>query len=120
MSSNNQTYDFICFSDLAYEFRLSDSVEIEKKIKRRLKYYKLGPYNQQKVDYIRCLKNDLYVEISKYSNSIYYKKSDMKFADPADFNFELLKNDYLKKYSMIDEGDMGSMVNFSIYLFYLR
>jgi hypothetical protein len=37
-----QTYDFICFTDLAYEFDLSEKKEIEKKIKRRLKYYNLG------------------------------------------------------------------------------
>lgn len=42
---NEQTYDFICFTDLAYEFDFSDKKEAEKKIKRRLKYYKLGDWN---------------------------------------------------------------------------
>ena len=51
-----QTYDFICFTDLAYEFDVCEKKEIEKKIKRRLKYHDLGDYNQGRVDYIRQLK----------------------------------------------------------------
>ena len=42
-----QTYDFICFTDLAYEFAFTEKAEIEKKIKRRLKYYKLAPYSKE-------------------------------------------------------------------------
>ena len=120
MSKSNQTYDFICFSDLAYEFNPSDSYEVQKKIKRRLKYYKLGLYDQKRVDYIRHLKNELYDEITKYDKSIYYKKAQRKYANPDDFNLELLKNDYLKRYPLINEEDLGSMINFAIYLYYLR
>lgn len=50
---SNQSHDYICFSDLAYEFDFSNLKEAEKKIKRRLKYYNLGSYNQERVDYIR-------------------------------------------------------------------
>ncbi len=39
MDPENPSYDFICFSDLAYEFNDSDQIETESKIKRRLKYY---------------------------------------------------------------------------------
>lgn len=117
---NNPTYDFICFTDLAYEFNPKDSAEIEKKIKRRLKYYKLGPYLQERVDYIRGLKDDLYRELSKYDKSIYFKKATKKYAHPADFDFELLLSDYLKKYPLVDQRDMTAIMNFAIYLYYLR
>lgn len=116
----NPTYDFICFSDLAYEFSPNDSAQIEKKIKRRLKYYKLGPYLQERVDYIRGLKNDLHDEISKYDKSTYFRKATKKFADPADFDYELLLSNYLKKYPLVDERDMSVIINFAIYIYYLR
>ena len=48
--TNKQTYDFVCFSDLAYEFDFSDLKEAEKKIKRKLKYYRLGKYDQARVN----------------------------------------------------------------------
>jgi hypothetical protein len=51
------TYEFVCFGDLAYEFDLSNTKEAESKIKRRLKYYQLGAYEQNRVDYLRRLKN---------------------------------------------------------------
>lgn len=120
MDNINITYNYVCFSDLAYEYNSEKSVQIEGKIKKRLKYYKLGPYKQEKVDYIRQLKNELYSEISKFDKSIYYNKSHGKFAHPSDYNFELLKSDYLKKYPLIDEKDMVAIINFAIYLYYLR
>jgi hypothetical protein len=94
-TADNQTYDFICFTDLAYEFDFSEKKEIESKIKRRLKYYKLGDYNQERVDYIRNLKNDLYIEISKYSKSKYYNKSKSNYADLNDFNLNKMSIDTL-------------------------
>ena len=118
--SKNPSYDFICFSDLAYEFDSSESKQIEQKIKRRLKYYNLGAYKQEQVEYIRELKNDLYAEITKYNKSIYYLGARGKYADPGDYNFEIMKKDYCKKYPLINETDMVSFLNFAIYLYYLR
>ena len=115
-----QTYDFICFSDLAYEFDFLGSEEAEKKIKRRLKYYQLGKYNQDRVDYIRNLKNDLQKEISLGSKSKYFEKSKSNYADLADYKFDRMKKDYLKKYNLISESDMSGILNFAIYLYHMR
>lgn len=115
-----QTYDFICFSDLAYEFDFSDKKEIERKIKRRLKYHRLGEYSQERVDYIRSLKNDLYKEISLHSKSKYFNKSNSNFADFADYNTDKMKTDYLQEYYKINESDMIGILNFAIYLYHMR
>jgi hypothetical protein len=115
-----QTYDYVCFSDLAYEFDFSEKAEIEKKIKRRLKYYKLGDYDQARVDYIRQLKNDLYNEISLTSKSKYFHKSKSNFADLNDFNFDRLTSDFNIKYDKIDIGELQRIINFSIYLYHMR
>lgn len=115
-----QTYDFICFSDLAYEFDFSDKKEIERKIKKRLKYYKLGEYNQDRVDYIRQLKNDLYSEISKTTKSKYFHKSKSNYADLADYNTDRMIMDYNIKYIKIDKNELIGMINFAIYLYHMR
>jgi hypothetical protein len=117
---NNQTYDFICFSDLVYESDLSDKKEIEKKIKRRLKYHKLGDYQQERVDYIRNLKNDLHKEIASREQSGYFKKIPSEFAELADFNIAQMKSDYLGKYNTIKGEEMLAMLNFAIYSYHLR
>jgi len=117
----NVTYEFVCFSDLAYEFSFSDKKEAEKKIKRRLKYYKLGEYDQDRVDYIRCLKNELYSEISQCSKSKYYcRKSKSRHSDYDDFNLDEMVSDFTKKYDEIEKGEMFRIINFAIYLYYLR
>jgi len=117
---SKQTYDYICFSDLAYESVFTDAIEIEHKIKRRLKYYNLARYDQERVDAIRKLKNDLQEEISLHSKSKYYNKSRCDYADLADFNLAKMKADLLKRYPKITDLDMTQILNFAVYLYYLR
>ena len=107
-------------TDLAYEFEFSDKNEAEKKIKRRLKYYKLGDYSQDRVEYVRALKNDLHQEISLQTKSKYFSKSKSNFADLSDFKLEKMSSDYLEKYNQICETDMKRILNFAIYLYHLR
>lgn len=114
------TYDFICFSDLAYEFDSSGSKEIEKKIRRRVKYHKLGDYNQERVDYIRKLKDDLYKEISAPAESKYFKKTESIYAEFADFNIEQMEADYAKKYDRVDKKEMMGIIGFAVDLFHMR
>ena len=118
--SSEQTYDYICFSDLAYEFDFSDPQEAEKKIKRKLKYHNLGNYEQERVEYIRGLKNELYNEISLHSKSKYFNKGKSNFAEFTDFNIEKMKCEYLEKYEKVNDSDMAGILNFAIYLYHMR
>lgn len=72
MTKEKQTYDFICFSELAYEFDSSVVNTTKSKIKRRLAYYQLGPYEPERIQTLRQLKVELHTEISKGSLSSYY------------------------------------------------
>lgn len=119
-SSKGQTYDFICFTDLAYEFNIESRREVEKKIKRRLKYHKLGDYNQERVDYIRRLKDDLYAEISRTTKSGYFQKSPSLYADLADFDIARMTADYHKKYDTVNKDELKGMIEFSVYLHHMR
>ncbi len=53
MKKNDLTYTFICFSELVYEWNFSDKLDVERKIKRRLKYYNFDDYNQERINIIR-------------------------------------------------------------------
>ena len=53
------------FYVLVHEFDEAEKNETRKKIKGRLRYYKLGEYKQEREDYIRALKNALYAELKK-------------------------------------------------------
>ena len=119
-NDQRQTYDLICFTDLAYEFDFSEKKEIERKIKRRLKYYKLGGFSQERVDYIRELKNDLYSEITKTTKSKYFHKSKSNYADLADFDSEKMTKDFHEKYDKVDKEDLKGMINFAVYLYHMR
>jgi hypothetical protein len=118
--TSEQTYDYVCFSDLAYEFDFSDLKEAEKKIKRKLKYYGLGKYDQERVEYVRSLKNDLFEEIRLYDKSEYYIPSKSEFAEFTDFDHFKMKDDFIKKYKKISVPDMSRILNFAIYLYYMR
>src|SRR5690349_17195649 len=109
---NSQTYDYVCFADLVYEFNSSETKKIEKKIKKRLKYYKLGAYNQQRVDYLRELKNELYQEISQASNSSYFRQFNSAYSELADFDTDRMTNDYLNKYQSLNKDELRGMINF--------
>ena len=120
MEENKMSYDFVCFTDLAYEFSSEEKKEIEKKIKRRLKYYNLGDYNQDKVDYIRQLKNELYTEIHLDNKSKYFQETSSRYASLDNFEISRMVTDYLTTFDKITEEDMYAMLNFAIYLYWLR
>lgn len=118
--TSKPTYDYICFSDLAYEFDFSELKEAETKIKRKLKYHKLGKYDQERVNYIRELKNDLFKEIRLQTKSRYFNPSKSNYAEFTDFNVEKMKLDYLKKYKEVSDSDMVGILNFAVYLYHMR
>jgi superfamily II DNA or RNA helicase len=119
-NKNNMSYDYLCFSTLAYEFDFSDKKTSEEKIKRKLRHHKLAKYDQKRVEYIRNLKNELLEEISTQTKSKYFQKSKSNFAELTDFDINKMQSDYLEKYKEINEEDMFNILNFTIYLYHMR
>lgn len=117
---NKMTYDFICFSELLYEYAEEESALTIKKIKRRLRYHKLGEYKKGRVDYIRALKNTLCAELSNPYRSAYYKKPPSGIAGLNDFDEAGLKKKYQKIFSRIADEDFYTIIAFAIYWYYLR
>jgi len=117
---DKENFDTICFSFLVYEFDFDDPKETEKKIKRKLKRSIKEPYDQNRVDYIRSLKNELQKEISKHIKSSYYLMPHGKYAAIEDFNTDKIIEDYTVKYPDITKEKMAGFLNFAIYVYYLR
>ena len=85
-----------------------------------MKYYNLGAYHQERIDYIRKLKNDLYQEISLHLKSKFYKNSTSHYTELKDFDVEKIKSDFGKKYNKIDSSDIDRILNFAVYLYHIR
>lgn len=113
-------YDFICFTSLAFEFGADNTKEIENKIRRQLRYYKAGQYDQLRIEYIRRLKNELQLEISNCISSPYFKKNPSAFSEFEDFDLDKMVIDYSVKYPDIQEELLVCMINFAVYLYHLR
>ncbi|MFL5766006.1 MAG: hypothetical protein ACJ77K_18825 [Bacteroidia bacterium] len=120
MSAADQTYDFVCFTDLVYEFSHTDKKKIEQKIKRRLKYHKLGAYDQEKVEYIRRLKDELQKDLSDTANSTYYHRSGTGYAELSDFDTGKMTDDFHRGYNKINKDELKAMIDFAVYIYHLR
>jgi hypothetical protein len=120
MESQN-TYDLICGTTLIWEFDISEIKETNQKIKRKLKYYKLGDFDQDRVENLRNLKNELKTEIHLYQKSKYCRKSkNSKYSDLADFDTDLMVSDFIEKYDKISKSDMRGIIRYAIFLYYLK
>ena len=117
---SNQTSDFIIFTDLIHEYNESKQKEVEKKIKRRLKYHKLGPYDQERVDYIRQLKNTIWTEIRLQKNSRYFKKTPSVYAEIEDFDIKQMLADYKKDYDKLSARDLRAMIGWAVHWYHTR
>ncbi|EIJ40340.1 MULTISPECIES: hypothetical protein [Galbibacter] len=119
MCERKETYDFVSFSELAYEWELADKDVVESKIKRRIKSLN-EKYNQVRVNNIRSLRHELFEEISLENKSKYFIESQGKFADIGDFNLDQMVIDYNEKYTEINNSDLVNIIEFAVYLFYVR
>ena len=117
---DTETYDYTCFSELVYEFDHSDGKETELKIKQLLSEEKLGPYVQERIDYIRQLKNDLQKEFYKDTKSRFYLNCLSGYASVDDFDLSAMGKFFSKKYHKVEKPDLTRMVNTSVYQFYMR
>jgi hypothetical protein len=114
------TYEGEVLSVLVFEFTSTDHVESERKIKRRLRDKKLGPYDQARIDMIRRFKDDAQKELGKHIRSQFYTGSHGKYSDMQDWDFDRLLNHMKKMHPEVSETAIGRFLAYAIYLYYLR
>jgi hypothetical protein len=115
-----QTADGLTLKVLAYEFGIDDRAEAERKIKRRLLYHSLGPYRQDRIDLLRCLKDTIQAEIHRARRSQYYAGSHGRYAALEDFDVARMVHDFADAFPQVPEAEIAAFVPFAVYLFYLR
>jgi hypothetical protein len=91
-----ETYDFEVFRILALELPSDDPAEAERKIKRRLRRITVGGYRQDRIDYLRRVKNSFQEEIGLFAKSGYYVGPKGATAAPDDFDQERMVADFLR------------------------
>ena len=114
------TSDSVILKKLAFEFDFSDHTDTERKIKQGLRYHKCGPYDQDRVDLLRSLKDRLQQEIHKSGRSQYYLQSTGKYAAMEDFDVDRMINDCRADSPAVPAAEIEWFVPYAIYLYYLR
>ena len=114
------TYESEALAVLAFEFRSSERSESERKIKRRLRDKKLGPYDQTRVDIIRTFKDDVLAELSKATRSKFWLRTHGPYADMQDWNLDGLLHYFEQKHPDIPKEAIGKFMPYAIYLYYMR
>ncbi|MDP1800588.1 MAG: hypothetical protein Q8L81_04505 [Bacteroidota bacterium] len=118
--SSDATYDHSCFMVLAYEYGDNKIKESEKKIRAKLKYNKLGAYDEARVNKLRELTEELSAEIRLQNRSTYFSKSNNEFSNMEDFDFKKWAEDLSINYPTIDKKELDSLVGMAVHLFHCR
>ena len=119
-SSKPDTADKVILAVLVYEFRTSDHHESHATIKKRLRYYKFGPYDQDRVEVLRRLKDSLKKEIGRQHRSRYCLGSHGKYAAMEDFDVPQIVDDYCVDFPEVERCTIEWFVPFSVFAYYLR
>jgi hypothetical protein len=114
------TYESEALAVLAFEFCSSQQSDSERKIKRRLRDKKLGPYDQARIDAIRAFKDDVFMEVSKATKSKFWLSSRGPYADLRDWNLQGLLFHFENNHPELPKKAIGRFLPYAIYLYYMR
>lgn len=114
------TYEGEVLAVLAYEFSFLDHTDSERKIKRRLREKKLGPYDQNRIEIIRKFKDDVQEELGKSTKSKFWNSFHGEYVDMQDWNLNALKNYFEKRNPNVSKQAIDRFLKYAIYLYYLR
>ena len=123
MATRKRTFkssDEVILDALMYEFASDNRAETQRKIRRRLRYHDAGPYQQERVDLLRHLKDEIQSEIGRSARSSYFVGSHGRFAAMEDFNIEQMTQDLAVLYPDVPRKVIAAFVPFAVYLYYLR
>jgi hypothetical protein len=113
-----QNADDVILGTLAYEFRSSMQSESEATIRKRLRYYKYGKYNPQRVEMMRQLiavaKKEFHpIQESKYFLGYHPENST------RDFDLEQMVVDYQQQYPDVAPSALRMAAGNLFYAYYL-
>jgi hypothetical protein len=107
------------FQVLAEESPENDQKAANKKIMRMLRRRNLGTYDDARIAILRLLRDDLEGEFSKFQGSKYYCGSPEK-SSLEHFRYDDMVADFAERYPSVAKPDIGGIVGFALYYYYLR
>jgi hypothetical protein len=108
-------------SILAFEFSTSQHAESDRRIKRRLRDKKLGPYDATRVANLRALKDDVQMEVSTgWQKSRFYKSLGGAYAALGDWRLKPFARHLARRHSQISPVAITRFLPYAIFLYYLR
>jgi hypothetical protein len=113
----SRTYEEEVLAVLVFESRHKDS---ERKLRRRLREKKLGPYEQDRIDALRAFKNDVARELGKLARSKFYAGLHGTHADLEDWDRVGLLRYMKERHSKVSHTVIGAFLPYAIFLYYLK
>ena len=118
--AERRTYVEEVLAVLQYEFRPEQRATSERKLKRRLREKKLGPYDQAVIDAVRAFKYDVQAEIGYPVDSCFHTGSKGRFAAMDDWDVDGLRKHFRSRHPDVPGDEIDWFVPWAIYLYYLR
>ena len=97
-----------------------DHKDTEQRIKRRLRYHNLGPYQQERLELLRRLNDETCSEIKRYDNSRYFSARHGNHSDPKDFDIDRWIADLSASYPEVPRAALERFIPWAVYWHYLR
>jgi hypothetical protein len=118
-----KTADAVILDTLRGEFEFHDHTAAEEKIRRRLRYYRAGPYEQTRVDLLRRLKNQVRDELQRVlhgGKSRYFVAPRGAYTAMEDIDGERLTRDLCESYPKVPPEEIAAFIPGAVYYYYLR
>lgn len=97
-----------------------DRDDAERRIRRRLRYHNLGPYQQERVALLRRLNDETCSEIRRERQSRYFAGSRGTQSDVKDFDIDRWIADLSASYPDVPRRALERFIPWAIYWHYLR
>ena len=114
------TFESEVLGIVAFEFGTSRRSESDRKIRRRLRDKKLGPFDPTRVERLRTLKDDIQAELAKHLESQFYKSQGGRSMDLGDWRIDDLHRYFVRRHQEVAPDEIARFLPYAIYLYYLR
>ncbi len=112
--------DSVALEVLLNESGRSDHAESERKIRRRLRDHKLGPYLPDRISLLRRLRNEVVGEVCRGGRSRYFLGAHGCYANVNDFDIARMAEDWAGLYPEVPKEVIAAFIPGVVYLYYMR
>lgn len=113
-------YDRAVLEVLLMEFSHSNRADIDDQIRQRLQRERLGPWDEERIERLRRLKDDLQSEISPIHPSHFKREGGGEYAKIEDWDRGALLEHFKLRHPQVSERALEDILVRAIYYYYLR